>query len=64
VDVNDWDSSVGTNAPGQSGDPDSRFYKNLFEPWAVDEFFPVYFSKSKIESVTVEKIKLIPEDGD
>jgi penicillin amidase len=63
VDVNDWDSSVGTNAPGQSGDPESHFYKNLFEPWAEDEYFPVYFSKSKIESVLVEKIILIPHDG-
>ena len=56
VDVNDWDSSVGTNAPGQSGDPESRFYKNLFVPWTSDEYFPVYFSKNKIASVTVEKI--------
>jgi penicillin amidase len=64
VDVNDWDSSVGTNSPGQSGDPESRFYKNLFVPWAKDEYFPVYFSKHKIESVVFEKIKLIPKNGD
>jgi penicillin amidase len=63
VDVNDWGSSVGTNAPGQSGDPESRFYKNLFASWAGDEYFPVYFSKSKIESVSVEKIKLLPQNG-
>ena len=63
VDVNDWDNSVGTNSPGQSGDPDSRFYKNLFEPWARDEFFPVYFSKNNIESAAVEKVKLIPKNG-
>jgi penicillin amidase len=60
VDVNDWDSSVGTNSPGQSGDPESRFYKNLFVPWARDEYFPVYFSRNKIESAAVESIKLIP----
>ncbi len=64
VDVKDWDSSVGTNSPGQSGDPESRFYKNLFVPWAKDEYFPVYFSKHKIESVVFEKIKLIPKNGD
>jgi penicillin amidase len=64
VDVNDWDSSVGTNSPGQSGDPESPFYKNLFESWAEDEYFPVYFSKSRIESVSVEKLKLIPKNGD
>ena len=63
VDVNDWDASVGTNSPGQSGDPESRFYKNLFVPWASDEYFPVYFTKDKIASVSVEKIKLLPENG-
>ena len=62
VDVGDWDRSVGTNTPGQSGDPESRFYKNLYEPWAIDEYFQVYFSKSIIKSVAVEKIKLIPKD--
>jgi penicillin amidase len=63
VDVNDWDSTVGTNASGQSGDPESRFYKNLFAPWAGDEYFPVYFSRNKIASVSVEKTKLIPQNG-
>jgi len=63
VDVNDWDASVGTNSPGQSGDPESRFYKDLFVPWASDEYFPVYFTKDKIASVSVEKIKLLPENG-
>jgi penicillin amidase len=61
VDVNDWDASVGTNSPGQSGDPESRFYQNLFIPWARDEYFQVYFSKHKIDSAAVEKIKLIPQ---
>ena len=60
VDVNDWDSAVGTNTPGQSGDPDSRFYKNLFVPWAMDEYFPVYFSRGKIASAAVEKTRLMP----
>jgi acyl-homoserine lactone acylase PvdQ len=56
------DRSVGTNSPGQSGDPESRFYQNLFVPWARDEYFPVYFSRNKIYSVAVEKIKLVPEN--
>jgi penicillin amidase len=61
VDVNDWDLTLGMNSPGQSGDPESRFYKNLFRPWARDEYFPIYFSREKIESVAVETSKLIPE---
>jgi penicillin amidase len=61
VDVNDWDSAMGTNTPGQSGDPVSRFYQNLFVPWAMDEYFPVYFSRGIIASMAVETTKLIPE---
>ena len=51
VTTGDWDAALGTNGPGQSGDPSSPFYDNLFEPWAKDEYFPVYFSREKIDSV-------------
>ena len=60
VNTGDWDAAVGTNGPGQSGNPESPFYDNLFEPWAKDEYFPVYYSKEKVESVTVEKTILTP----
>ncbi len=36
------------NTPGQSADPQSKYYKNLFELWANDQYFPAYFSKEKI----------------
>lgn len=45
----DWGQSVGMNAPGQSGDPERPFYDNLFELWANGEFFPVYYSREKID---------------
>jgi penicillin G amidase len=60
ADAGDWDRSVGTNTPGQSGDPDSRHYRDLFEPWAEGRYFPVFFSRSKVESVAEEKITLVP----
>ena len=60
VNTGDWDAAIGTNGPGQSGNPNSEFYDNLFEPWAKDEYFPVYYSKEKIESVTVERTLLTP----
>lgn len=60
VDTGNWDAAMATNGPGQSGDPDSPFYDNLFEPWANDTYFPVYYSKEKIDSVAVEKTKLQP----
>jgi penicillin amidase len=53
VTTGDWDAAIGTNGPGQSGNPDSPFYNNLFEPWAKDKYFPVYYSRNKIDSVAV-----------
>nr|WP_298998819.1 penicillin acylase family protein [uncultured Allomuricauda sp.] len=59
VNTGNWDAALGSNGPGQSGNPDSSFYDNLFEPWAKDEYFPVYYSRSKIDSVAVTTTKLI-----
>lgn len=60
VDLNDWDQSVGMNAPGQSGDPSSPYYRNLYEQWAADGFFPLYYSREKVESVRTEQYRLVP----
>jgi penicillin G amidase len=60
ADAGDWDRSVGTNAPGQSGDPDSPHYRDLFGPWAEGRYFPVSFSRPKVEAVAEERIILIP----
>lgn len=56
----DWDKTVGTNAPGQSGDPDDPHYRDLFEMWASDQFFPAFYSRPKIESVADEVRVLLP----
>ena len=48
INTKDWDKSFATNSPGQSGNPNSKFYKNLYEDWANDKFFPLLFSKSKV----------------
>lgn len=61
VNTGDWDAAIGTNTPGQSGDPESPFYGNLFESWAKDQFFPVYFSREKVEGVMAEKMVLKPD---
>ena len=62
INTGDWDASVATNGPGQSGNPDSQFYSNLFEPWANDQYFPLYYSKSKIDSVAVSTQILNPSE--
>lgn len=60
VDIGDWDRSIGTNAPGQSGNPQSPFYKNLYKPWAENTYFPLYFSKEKISEATYKITRLYP----
>ena len=60
IDTGDWDRAVGMNTPGQSGDTRSRFYRNLFEYWANDDFFPVFYSRNKIEEVTAVRMNLLP----
>lgn len=60
VDAKDWDLSLFTNTPGQSGNPDSPFYRNLFQLWGNDQHFPVYFSRQLIEKMAAEKATLVP----
>jgi penicillin amidase len=59
-DCSDWDLGVATNTPGQSADPASPHYKDLFDSWSRDEYFPLYFSKQKILGAVGKKLKLIP----
>ena len=61
VNTGDWDATIATNGPGQSGNPASPFYNNLFEPWTQDRYFPLYFDRSKIEAVTVHTNILMPD---
>ena len=60
VDTRDWDNTLGMNVPGQVGDPDHPLYANLFDLWANDKVFPVFYSRQKIETVLFEKLDLIP----
>jgi len=62
ADTADWDNSVGLNTPGQAGDPDSPHYRDLFEVWARDRYFPIFFSRAKIDSVT-ESVTLLRPAG-
>ena len=58
ADTSNWDNTVGTNNPGQSGDPDSPHYADLFATWAGGQYFPAFFTRAKIESVT-EKVTIL-----
>jgi penicillin amidase len=52
VEAGDWDTALGTNTPGQSGDPANPHYRDLFELWKNDKYFPVKYSRAGVESVT------------
>ena len=60
VNTGNWDETLVMNNPGQSGDPASPYYKNLFQDWAQDRFFPLYFTRNKIDSVAAGVFRLVP----
>ncbi len=60
ADTEDWDNSVGLNTPGQSGDPDNPHYRDLFQLWAQGQYFPVAYSRKKVDSVTESVTRLAP----
>ena len=60
ADTSDWDNSVGLNTPGQSGNPNSPHYRDLFELWARGKYFPIFYSRAKGDSVTESTTVLRP----
>ena len=60
ADTGNWDNSVGLNTPGQAGDPASSHYRDLFDVWARDRYFPIFFSRARIDSVTESVTELEP----
>ena len=60
MDVGEWDSSQVINSPGQSGDPRSSHYADLYQKWGNDESFPLLFSREAIEQEAHFTIRLRP----
>lgn len=50
VDVGDWDRSRCINAPGQSGDPRSPYYRNLAPLWADGDFVPLLYTREAVDA--------------
>jgi penicillin amidase len=63
ADTEDWDNSIGQNTPGQSGNPESAHYRDLFEMWAQGKYFSVAYSRRKVESVTEQRFLWQPSGG-
>lgn len=60
VDLANLDNSVWTNAPGQSGQPGSRFYDNLRENLGNGEYVPLLFSRAAVEKRAAYRLNLRP----
>ncbi len=60
IDVGDWDNSVVTNVPGQSADPRSPHYGDLLPLWANDEYFPLVYTRQRVEQETASVLWLRP----
>ena len=63
ADTENWDNSLGLNNPGQSGDPSSPHYRDLFEIWSRGKYFPIFYSRPRIESVTETRQVLTPRSS-
>ena len=60
LDVKDWDRSVALNAPGNSATPGDPHYSDLAPMWGDGKYFPLAFSKAKVEEVTKDRLTLYP----
>ena len=60
IDLADFDRSIVTNVPGQSADPRSPHYADLLPLWANDQFFPLVFSRARVEAETERVTWLMP----
>jgi penicillin amidase len=59
-DLADWDRSVATNAPGQSGSPASPHFADLAKIWAAGEYFPLPFSEAAVQASAETTLTLVP----
>ena len=60
IDLADFDRSIVTNVPGQSADPRSPHYADLLPLWASDQYFPLVYSRAKVEAATERVTWLTP----
>jgi penicillin amidase len=60
LDLSDWDQSVMTNVPGESGNPSSPHYADLAAGWAAGKYHPLPFSRAAVEKACEERIQLLP----
>ena len=60
LDVGAWDNSMTINTPGQSGNPESPHYRDLFPKWVKGQYVPLVYSRKAVEAATETVITLTP----
>ena len=60
IDLSDFDRSLVTNVPGQSADPRSKHYSDLLKLWGNDQYFPLVYSRQRVEQETESVLWLKP----
>jgi penicillin amidase len=60
MDTENWDNSVGLNNPGQSGDVASPHYRDLYDLWSRGKYFPIFYSRIKVDSIAEQNLTLSP----
>jgi penicillin amidase len=61
LDFADWDRSVFTSTPGQSGQPGSPHYDDLLPLWSEGKYSPLPYSRGAVEKHTAHKLVLAPK---
>lgn len=60
ADLADWDASLGTNTPGQSGDPRDAHYRDLFGAWGEGRYFRIPYTRAAVERAAESRELLLP----
>lgn len=60
LDTSNWDNSVALNAPGNESAAGSEHSKDLAPLWGAGKYFPLAFSRAKVDAVAESKQMLEP----
>ncbi|MCL4783477.1 MAG: penicillin acylase family protein [Bryobacterales bacterium] len=60
LDFSNWDASVFTSTPGQSGQLGSPYYRNLADSWGEGKYAPLLYTREAIERNLGQRLDLVP----
>ncbi len=60
LDFADWDRSVFTSTPGQSGQPGSPHYDDLLPLWSEGKYAPLVYTREAVEKNTAHTLVIEP----